>query len=86
VNSIPAVPLLFRAGAAGGDRSRLFINDQLGVNPGAERAEKNQRFAGSQAGFLGDFGPRKAESLIISRAVEIGGERMDSKSQIQDSK
>ena len=75
MNSTLSVRLLFRAGAAGGDRNRLFINDQLGVNLGAERAGKNQRSASPQAGFLGDSGPRRVDSLIIFRAVEIGVQR-----------
>ena len=72
MNSIPLVPPLFRAVAAGGDRSRPFINELLDVDLDAERAEKNQRLADPEASFLGDFGSRRAESLIIFRAVEIG--------------
>jgi hypothetical protein len=67
-------PCFSRADGADGDRSHLFINEQLGVNVGAERPENNQRFAAREAVFLGVLGSLRAKSLIIFRAVEIGVE------------
>ena len=65
-------PCFSRADGADDDRSRLFINEQLGVNIGAERPENNQRFAAPEAVFLRVLGSLRAKLLIIFLAVEIG--------------
>jgi hypothetical protein len=72
VNPIPSSPCFFGGGGAYRYRSRLVINEQLGVNLGAERPENNQRFAAPEAVSHGVFGLPRAKSLIIFRAVEIG--------------
>jgi len=77
VNPILFSPCVFRGGGTRRYRSRLVINEQLGVNLGAERPENNQRFAAPKVVFRGVFGLPRAKSLIIFRGVEIGVEKRD---------